>query len=133
MQYDQAHAIGLGAIGVPDATARLLSYFARNPSARPTVRELQRTLGIGSASAQRDLARLVAAKAVRAVEDGRLLRYAPRMDSDLWPAIRLLIGVAPDRVTGGAVRERAASYGVDLTALESNRSEEHTSELQSRG
>jgi hypothetical protein len=108
----------LTALGIPPATARIAIYFARNPTARPTVRELQRTLGVASASAQRDLARLVKAGALRVVIDGRLRRYAPRMDSVLWDAVRLLI-------TPGApkpplvLREAARRYGVDLGQLES--------------
>jgi hypothetical protein len=113
--------VGLACLGIPAASAKLASYFARNPTARPTVRELQRTLGIGSASAQRDLSRFVDAGAMRTVDDGRLLRYAPRKDSALWQAVRLLIGAEARTPTGGAVREKAAAkYGVDLSALHSN-------------
>ena len=108
----------LDALGVPPATARIVAFFARNPTARPTVRELQRTLGVSSASAQRDLSRLSRAGAIHAVEDGRLLRYAPVMDSPLWAAIRILI--ATERPTPPPrVRERAMRYGVDLSQLES--------------
>lgn len=106
----------LETLGIPPATARIAVFFARNPTARPTVRELQRTLGVASASAQRDLDRLVRAGAVRAVADGRMRRYAAIMDSPLWAALRILIsGQAPVR----QVREQAKRYGVDLTQLES--------------
>jgi len=115
----------LSLLGVPDATARLLTWFARNPTARPTVRELQRTLAIASASAQRDLDRLSQAKALRVVIDGRLRRYAPVMDAPVWAAIRILVvdQVAPASTPGATrpsrVREAAAArYGVDLTQLE---------------
>jgi DNA-binding transcriptional ArsR family regulator len=94
-------------------------FFARNPTARPTVRELQRTLGVASASAQRDLDRLARAGAVRAIVDGRLRRYAPIMDSPLWGAIRILVADdKPPRLVR-EVREEARRYGVDLTQLES--------------
>jgi DNA-binding IclR family transcriptional regulator len=110
---------GLAALGVPAATGRLAAYFARNPTARPTVRELQRTLGVASASAQRDLDRLVRAGALRPVTDGRLKRYAPRMDSPLWPAVRLLIALDIPARPMSRVREEAQRYGVDLSQLES--------------
>ena len=111
--------IDLETLGIPSATARIVAFFARNPTARPTVRELQRTLGVSSASAQRDLDRLSRAGALRAVEDGRLRRYAPVMDSPLWSAVRILIAPEPAPPTASRVRERAARYGVDLTQLES--------------
>ena len=47
-----------------------------------------RTLAL-SASAQRDLNRLTAAGALRPVADGRMIRYAPVMDSPLWIAAPL--------------------------------------------
>lgn len=108
----------LPTLGVPPATARIVGYFARNPTARPTVRELQRTLGVSSASAQRDLERLTRAGALRVVDDERLRRYAPRMDSPVWAAVRILISTeqpAPRL----RVREAARRYGVDLAQLES--------------
>ena len=112
-------ADGLAALGVPTATGRIAGYFARNPTARPTVRELQRTLGIASASAQRDLDRLARAGALRSVPDGRLKRYAPRLDSPIWAAVRLLIGLDVPEPPSGRVREDARRYGVDLGQLES--------------
>jgi len=110
----------LDLLGVPAATARLVTWFAKNPTARPTVRELQRTLGIASASAQRDLDRLVRGRALRVVEDGRLKRYAPIIDSPLWVATRILISNdAHARESPSRVREAAQRYGADLTQLES--------------
>jgi hypothetical protein len=108
----------LSLLGVPPATEKLCVFFARNPTARPTVRELQRTLGVASASAQRDLDRLVKGGALRVVVDGRLRRYAPRMDAPLWDAVRLLIAPPAPRPTS-RVREAATMYGVDLGQLES--------------
>jgi len=111
-------AIGLATLGIPPATARIVAFFARNPTARPTVRELQRTLDISSASAQRDLDRLTRAGALRSVADGRLLRYAAVMDSPLWSVVRILI-TNESRAVARKVRERAVRYGVDLGQLES--------------
>lgn len=108
----------LATLGVPPATSRLVAWFARNPTARPTVRELQRTLGISSASAQRDLERLTRAGALRLVQDERRVRYAPRMDSRIWAAVRILIAT-DDIAPRPRVRESATRYGVDLGQLES--------------
>src|SRR3954465_13497638 len=109
---------GLETLGIPPATGRIVGFFARNPTARPTVRELQRTLGVSSASAQRDLDRLTRAGALRAVADGRMRRYAVVMGSPVWPAIRILI-TAERAPMLREVRERAQLYGVDLGQLES--------------
>lgn len=109
----------LDTLGVAPATAHIVAFFARNPTARPTVRELQRTLGVASASAQRDLDRLTRAGALRAVADGRLRRYAPVIDSPIWVAVRILIAGERPPVAVREVRERAARYGVDLSQLES--------------
>jgi len=106
-------------LGIPPATARMVVFFALNPTARPTVRELQRTLGVASASAQRDLDRLARAGAVRAIADGRMRRYAPVMDSPLWAAIRILVTNERPPLVLREVRERASKYGVDLSQLES--------------
>ena len=110
-------ALDLGVIGVPAATAKLVAWFARHPTARPTVRELQRTLGIASASAQRDLDRLIRAGALRVVIDRRMRRVAPVMDSPIWSAVRMIVEGTPS--SPAKVRERSARYGVDLTLLES--------------
>src|SRR4051812_37044631 len=112
------HQIDLETLGIPPATARIVTFFARNPTARPTVRELQRTLDVSSASAQRDLDRLTRAGALRVVVDGRMRRYAAIMDSPVWPAIRMLITAEAAPKTR-VVRERAQSYGVDIGQLES--------------
>ena len=109
----------LETLGVPPATARMVAFFARNPTARPTVRELQRTLGVASASAQRDLDRLVRVGAARAVADGRMRRYAAVMDSPLWTALRILLSDEKPPAPVRGVRESAKRYGVDLTQLES--------------
>lgn len=107
------------ALGIPPATVRIATYFARNPTARPSVRELQRTLAVSSASAQRVLDRFMRAGALRHIPDGRMRRYAPRMDSALWAAVRLLIGEDVPVRHPARVHERAARYGIDLTQLQS--------------
>ena len=109
----------LDCLGVPAATAKLATYFGLNGTARPTVRELQRTLGLASASVQRDLDRLVSAGALVAKPDGRLVRYVVQAESALWAAVRLLVGDSSPVAPPGRVRERAATYGVDIGQLRS--------------
>jgi DNA-binding transcriptional ArsR family regulator len=110
----------LPSLGIPAATAKLATYFARNGSARPTIRELQRTLGAASASVQRDLERLVAAGALTMAADGRSVRYRADPRSSLWQAVRLLLG---DELPGSddrtRVREQAVRFGVDIGQLRS--------------
>ena len=110
----------LDCLGVPTATAKLAAYFALNGSARPTVRELQRTLGLASASVQRDLDRLVRAGALVTKVDGRLVRYVAQAESPVWAAVRLLVGDSvPAASSAGRVREDAVRYGVDVGQLRS--------------
>jgi hypothetical protein len=110
---------GLAMLGIPPATARVVAFFARNPTARPTVRELLRTLGVASASAQRDLDRLTRSGALRVIQDGRLRRYAPIMDSPIWSAVRILIADERPPLLLREARQGARRYGVDLGQLES--------------
>jgi hypothetical protein len=111
-------------LGIPPAAARLVAFFARNATVRPSVRELQRTLAIASASVQRDLARLVAAGALTAQRDHRLVRYAVIPGSPIWQAVRLIISdPEPGSSTGersvDSAVARARRYGVDIGQLRS--------------
>lgn len=78
-------------IGWHTAFAHLVRYFVLRPEARPRLRELQRHLGLGSASVQRELRRLVEVGAIqRLVEDGQV-RYAVAPRVKLWGALRTLV------------------------------------------
>jgi predicted nucleotidyltransferase len=81
----------LEALGVPTSAARTVRYFATHPTARPYARELQKKLGLAAASVQRDLDRLTDIGALTRSPDGRLVRYAPQLESPFWRGIRLLI------------------------------------------
>jgi predicted nucleotidyltransferase len=81
----------LDALGVSPSAEKTVQYFATHPRARPYARELQRTLGLGGASAQRDLERLTEIGALTRSSDGRLVRYSPQLDSRFWRGVRLLI------------------------------------------
>jgi predicted nucleotidyltransferase len=87
---------GLEMLGLPRSQARIIRYFALRPDAATHGRHLQRVLGIGTASMQRDLKRLVALGALTCREDGRLVRYKPVSDSPLWSAFRAIIAATGD-------------------------------------
>lgn len=79
------------ALGVAPSAEKMVRYFVTHPTARPYARELQRTLGLGGASAQRDLERLTEIGALERSSDGRLVRYTPQRDARFWRGVRLLI------------------------------------------
>ena len=81
----------LDALGVPSSAEKAVRYFVTHSTARPYARELQRTLGVGGASAQRDLDRLTEIGALKRVVDGRLVRYVAQPGSRFWRGMRLLI------------------------------------------
>lgn len=85
-------------LGLPASLAQVLRYFALHPDARPHLRELQRELGVSSASAQRDLARLVELQVLRRVPHGRTVRYAIVESASLWGPLRALVGEGSDPV-----------------------------------
>jgi predicted nucleotidyltransferase len=90
-------------LGVASSAARIIRYFALRTSAEPHARLLQRALGIGGASLQRELERLVAMNVLNRSEDGRLVRYRMVQDSPLWPAFRIIVGEVSD--PAGLVRD----------------------------
>lgn len=95
------------ALGFPTSLARVLRYFALRPHARAGLRELQRDLSIGSASAQRDLARLEAIGILRRIREGRRIRYQVIESSPLWGALLRLVGegTPPDTMLREALRD----------------------------
>jgi predicted nucleotidyltransferase len=78
---------------------RLLLYFVLRPSARPHLRLLQRELGIGSASIQRDLARMTAARTLRPIRhrSSRAVRYAV-VPHPFWEVASALVAASHDPV-----------------------------------
>lgn len=103
---DPQAADTLGALGVSPATAQLLRYFVLRPDGSPHRRHLQRILGLGSRSIDRDLARLVALGALDRIPDGRLVRYRVNSRSRLWGAVSVLIatGANPASIVRDALR-----------------------------
>jgi predicted nucleotidyltransferase len=83
-------------LGMAASTAAILRYFALRPEAQPHARHLQRVLGIGGASLQRDLERLVKIGALERSPDGRLVRYRVVPSSPAWRGLQLLIGNVSD-------------------------------------
>lgn len=83
-------------LGIAPSKGRILRYFALRPEGQPHVRQLQRVLGIGGASAQRDLEALVTLGALERSRDGRLVRYRTIPSSPFWRAFHLLLGTTSD-------------------------------------
>lgn len=83
-------------LGVAPATTQILRYFVVHPEVAVHGRHLQRVLGVGSASLQRDLERLVVLGALERVPDGRLVRYRPVPTSKIWRAVQLMVSDSPD-------------------------------------
>jgi DNA-binding Lrp family transcriptional regulator len=94
-------------IGLSEALVRILRYFALRPGARAGLRQLQRALGIGSASAQRDLKRLMDIGVLRRYQAGKNVQYGIVEDAPLWGALRTLIARAssPETLLREALRE----------------------------
>jgi len=86
-------------LGTAPSMQRLLLYFVIRPRARPHLRLLQRELQIGSASIQRDLARLTSARILRPVRDqsSRTTRYAA-VPHPFWEIARALVAASFDPV-----------------------------------
>jgi predicted nucleotidyltransferase len=83
-------------LGVSPAGARILRYFVLRPQAEPHAREIQRVLGLGGRSLQRELARMAALGVLERRELGRRVQYRPVPTSQVWRAIRLLAGQVAD-------------------------------------
>lgn len=80
----------LEALGISEAAARILRYFLIRPDRTVHLRELQRTLGLGGASVQRQLERLVSIGALQGQRNGRRVEYGAVMNSPVWQAVRIL-------------------------------------------
>lgn len=81
----------LALLGISPSTVRVIRYFVVHPETPVHGRHLQRILGLGSASVQRDLERLVAMGALERIQSGRLVQYRPVSASTLWEALRILV------------------------------------------
>lgn len=89
----------MGLLGIAPSLNRLLRYFVIRPAARPHLRRLQRELGLGSASVQRDLTRMAAAGILQPVRDrsDRTVRYAV-VPHGFWEVARALVAAGDDPV-----------------------------------
>jgi len=85
-------------LGISPAAARIIRYFLIRPDARPHGRELQRMLGLGGASLQRELDRMVQLGALQREVDGRRKHYRVVDEAPLWQAIRILASASEDPV-----------------------------------
>lgn len=86
----------LALLGVSPSTARLIQYFVVHPENSVHGRHLQRVLGLGSASVQRDLERLVGIGALERTRDGRLVQFRPAPAAKVWEALRILVREGAD-------------------------------------
>lgn len=104
-------------LGVAPSFRQVLRYFAVRPAARPHLRKLQRELGLGSASVQRDLTQLTDAGLLRPLREPRerTVRYA-LVPHPFWEAVRTLVSAsaAPADLLREALRDVA---GVDAGFL----------------
>ena len=81
-------------LGLSPALVGILRYFVLRPDAEPRLRELQRLLGLSSASTQRELARMVALGALERRVRGREVRYVAVTTPDaqkVWRVLRTLV------------------------------------------
>jgi predicted nucleotidyltransferase len=87
----------LDRLGLAPAGARIVRFFLLRPGASLRARELQRVLGLGGASIQRELSRLLELGALERVEepDGRVL-YRAREASSIWKGLRMLAATSTD-------------------------------------
>ncbi len=85
-------------LGISPAAARIIRYFLIRPDARPHGRELQRMLGLGGASLQRELDRMVQLGALQREVDGRRTHYRVVDEAPLWRAMRIFESTSQDPV-----------------------------------
>jgi len=92
------HATGdaLEILGISPAAARIIRYFLLRPEARPHARGLQRMLGLGGASLQRELDRLVRLRALVREEEGRRAHYRVVDAAPIWKAMRIFVSTSED-------------------------------------
>lgn len=105
----------LDLLGIAPAAGRILRYFLVRPCAEPHGRELQRALGLGGASLQRELERLTALGAIARRPDGRRIRYQALRDSPVWKGLAILEGASPDPTP--LVREAVSDVSGVLAAF----------------
>jgi predicted nucleotidyltransferase len=86
----------LDILGIAPAAARIIRYFLVRPEARPHGRQLQRLLGLGGASLQRELGRLVRLRALAEEKQGRRIHYVVTDETPFWRAMGIIESAAED-------------------------------------
>jgi len=84
------------ALGMAPAAASIIRYYLLRPEACPHGREIQRVLGLGGASLQRELERMVSLGALVRTRKGRRIHYAMGPNAQLWAALSLMVGSTSD-------------------------------------
>lgn len=93
-----AAADAFEALGLSPALGRIIRFYMARPDERPHQRALQRALGLGSASVQRELERLRRLGVITVEQDGIRTRYAVAQNSQEWRALEELARTSGDPV-----------------------------------
>lgn len=88
---DSPSAEKLALLGWPESFVKVIRFFAIHPNRRIRFRELQRRLGLGSASVKRDLDRLVSLGVLERKVEGSVILYCVSHASGVWLALTRLI------------------------------------------
>lgn len=108
-------ADALDALGVAPALGRIIRFYMARPGARPHQRLLQRALGLGSASVQRELKRLQGLGVIDAEQEGNRTVYSVVPDAPEWRALEELERTSTDPVP--LVRDALVDVGGVLAAF----------------
>lgn len=84
-------ANALEVLGLSPSAEKILRFFLLRPRTQVHGRKLQRLLGLGGRSLQRELTRLVIVGALERIEHGRLVHFRARSDAPLWKAFRVML------------------------------------------
>ena len=93
-----AAADAFEALGLSPALGRIIRFYMARPEERPHQRALQRTLGLGSASVQRELERLQRFGVITVEQAGNRTMYAVAQDAPQWRALEELASTSGDPV-----------------------------------
>ena len=86
----------LALLGISPSQSAIIRYFALRPNTTIHGRELQRLLGLGTASIRRGLEALVTLGALDRYSDRRYVFFKANLASSLWQAFRAIIASTSD-------------------------------------
>lgn len=85
-------------LGLSPALGRIIRFYMARPEERPHQRALQRALGLGSASVQRELERLQRLGVMAVKQEGNRTTYAVSQGAPEWRALEELARTSSDPV-----------------------------------